>query len=530
MKHQSNPVAIVGGDRRRRKKILIINCYFPEMREPIKRVNEVPNALAPVLLAGYFSSDRCDIRLYNEVSSGFIEIHQPDLLGWPDMVVMTGLTATFDRLLHITAYARTLNPSVIVVAGGHAVRTLPRYSAKFLDYACPGDVEEIRDVIHDALGSAYVSKDFCPRYDLAYWIKRLGYAESSRNCNFRCSFCSLTGVGRSYEVPSFDYLDMQMERMGKRWTFFFSDNQVAGDGNKTLGTRLGMVQRRRAAGQFRHWSGFATDSFFWEDENIRLARETGCISLFVGVESFDDSDWLSKVNKRQNSRYSQVDLIRRCLEGGILFQYGLVFDPVERTVAQMHRELDIICENPEIPGPNFIFMATPFPGTPDFHQRLADGRILPNTRIRDLEGSTLCVKPIDPIEDVVDFIRNGKNFRGYRRRFLAHQMKFLKRYRHSLSLEQKIVSSVATAAIMAPGVIASPGALFRKKGQRTHVSTTERLDCVYTPQMYVHSKYRDYFEPTRITDHAGELNPQLEADALDTGFKREAPLKMVASR
>jgi len=55
-----------------RKKVLIINCYFPEMREAIKRRNEVPDALAPALLAGFFSTEHCEIKLYNEVHSGFI--------------------------------------------------------------------------------------------------------------------------------------------------------------------------------------------------------------------------------------------------------------------------------------------------------------------------------------------------------------------------------------------------------------------------------------------------------------------------
>jgi hypothetical protein len=85
------------------KKILIVNCYFPEIRVPIKRRNEVPDALAPVLLAGYFSPEHCEIKLYNEVNSGFVEVFRPELLSWPDMIVMTGLTATFDRLLHLGA-------------------------------------------------------------------------------------------------------------------------------------------------------------------------------------------------------------------------------------------------------------------------------------------------------------------------------------------------------------------------------------------------------------------------------------------
>ena len=31
------------------------------------------------------------------------------LLSWPDMLVLTGLTNGFDRMLHLTAYARSKN-------------------------------------------------------------------------------------------------------------------------------------------------------------------------------------------------------------------------------------------------------------------------------------------------------------------------------------------------------------------------------------------------------------------------------------
>ena len=35
------------------------------------------------------------------------------------------LTCAFDRMLHLTAYARTLNPKVVVVAGGMEGRVIP---------------------------------------------------------------------------------------------------------------------------------------------------------------------------------------------------------------------------------------------------------------------------------------------------------------------------------------------------------------------------------------------------------------------
>ncbi|MEE8505505.1 MAG: hypothetical protein V3S40_04695, partial [Kiloniellales bacterium] len=73
----------------------------------------VPRAMGPVYLAGAFSSALCDVRLYNEQFSGVLD--DVRLLGWPDMLVLTGLTSSYDRMLQLTAYARTLNPKVVVV-------------------------------------------------------------------------------------------------------------------------------------------------------------------------------------------------------------------------------------------------------------------------------------------------------------------------------------------------------------------------------------------------------------------------------
>ena len=39
---------------------------------------------------------------------------------------------------------------------------------------CLGDIEELTDVITDSLGPQYVAETMLPRYDLAYWLGRLG--------------------------------------------------------------------------------------------------------------------------------------------------------------------------------------------------------------------------------------------------------------------------------------------------------------------------------------------------------------------
>ena len=71
--------------------------------------------------------------------------------------------------------------------------------------------------------------------------------------------------------------------------------------------------------------------------------------------------------------------------------------------------------------------------------------------------------------------------------------------------------------------------MFVRKGPKTHISTTERLDCVYTPCLPVKTRYLDYFLPTIVVDAGGELNPKLQDDALDTRFRnRETVVKMAA--
>ena len=505
------------GQTRARTRVLVVNCYFPELRQPIRLTHEVPNALAPVMLAGIFCATRCDVRIHNEVSDGFLEVFQPDLLAWPDVLVLTGLTDALDRMLHITAYVRAANSKVIVIAGGFAVRSLPRYSRPFFDYACLGDVEELAGIVADALGVDHVDPDKLPRYDLATWMgRRLGYVESSRNCNFRCSFCTLTGQGRPYAKQSLDYLRRQIVAMGRRELLLIVDNQFHGADRQFLVDRLALLRELKEEGRFRYWGGFATDAFFWNDQDVELARASGCISMLVGVESFDQA-WLQRVNKVQNNRYPQVRLIEKCLDAGILFQYGLVFDSTERTVADMCRDLQFVLDTPEVPLPNFIFGSIPFPGTPFFRDRHAKGLLLPNLKVRDLEGSTLCMRPIDDIAEAARFLATAKNFVGYRRRVARHQARFLWRYRNSLVWEQALISTLSMGSAVLPNAVASPRQLFMPRRPRTHVATTDRLDCVYEPRWRLPGSYARFFRPTQITDERGEITPALADDLLAAG-------------
>ena len=504
-----------------RQRVLVVNCYLDYSREPIRRPNKFPQAVGPIYLAGAFARQLCEVRCYDEVSSG--PLTDASLLGWPDMVVLTGLTHCFDRMLHLAAYARTRNPKVIVVAGGPAVRALPLLSEKFFDYSCLGDIEELREIIIDAWGAAYAAEQMLPRYDLGYWIKLVTHVESTRYCNFHCSFCSLTGEGRAYQTYDLENIRRQILTAGKRRKLLFVDNNFYGNDRDHFQRRIDLIKELRAAGQFRNWAALVTNDFFNKQENLTLAKESGCELLFSGVESFD-SNWLRSFNKLQNTSTPQVEMISRCLNAGIIFCYGLMLDLSTRTIADVRRELEFITGTPEVTLPAFITLSIPILGTPYFYECLNDRTILPDTKLRDMDGITIVQKTLDPISEAVEFVRGVEHLRGLRSRVIKHSFRFLNLYRSKLNLLQLAIGLEQGLLLSAPTLMTSTTALgwMKKARTRTYVSTTEPLDDSYTPAFRVDSRFQSYFQPTMVTDKTGNLAEEL----IDSGLLKNAPPRM----
>jgi hypothetical protein len=207
------------------------------------------------------------------------------------------------------------------------------------------------------------------------------------------------------------------------------------------------------------------------------------------------------------------------MEAGILFMYGLVYDASERSVDDMERELDVIAAEPAVPAPNFIFSATPYPGTPFFQDRFARGLILPGTKVRDLEGSTLTLRALDGEERAAHFLRTGKNLRGLRAKFLKHQARMHWRYRSALPAHLHAVSAITLGTTFSPQGLSNAKYLLRKRTPRTHISTTDRLDAVFTPRERVDAAFESWFEPTMVTLADGSLNPAIADDLLDERWR-----------
>jgi hypothetical protein len=508
-----------------RKRVLIVNCYFDDSRQPIHRTNKLPQAVGPIYLAGAFARELCDVRCYTEVASGPLEDER--LLSWPDMLVLTGLTNGFDRMLHLTAYARTKNAKVIVVAGGPPVRALPLLAKKVFDYTCLGDIEELCKVIGEAFGAEYVAKQMIPRYDLAYWLGRIGYAETTRYCNFRCSFCALTAEGRPYQTYDLDHIRQQIIASGKRSRMFFIDNNFYGSDRNHFHARVGLINDMRRSGQFQRWSALVTNDFYRRNDNLSLVKEAGCELLFSGLESFDN-DWLRSFNKMQNTSSPQVEMVSKSLNAGVIFAYGLMLDVTSRRIADLRRELEFITSTPEITIPSFVTLSIPILGTPYFYECLKKGTILPETKLRDMDGTTILQRPFDDISEVVRFVNDLQSLRGFHSRVIKHAVGFAKLYRSKLTRTQMVLAlanNLLTCAQPLTTSFTSLGWIKARPKPRTFISSTEPLDHMYTPAFRVDSRFESYFKPTMVTDESG----QLHQDIIQSGLLQlHAPRKAVA--
>jgi hypothetical protein len=54
---------------------------------------------------------------------------------------------------------------------------------------------------------------------------------------------------------------------------------------------------------------------------------------------------------------------------------------------------------------------------------------------------------------------------------------------------------------------------------------------VYSPRTHIDRRWRDYFNPTELVDAGGQLNPDIQDDALDSRFRnKETVVKMAAGQ
>lgn len=489
-----------------KKTVLIINAYFDPWRSATPTRWFVPRAMAPFFLAGHFNRERVEIRVWDEVFHG--PLLDTRILEWPDLVVFTGLTASFDRAHQLSAYYRHARPSGITVIGGPIARALPGLCAEIFDYVAQGDVEDMAAIVADLFGADHIEEEGAPRFDLARPTMGLGYLETTKNCNFSCSFCSLTAEGRSYMPHSDASITRQLDAMGRVMGVMVLDNNFYGNSRESFRHRTELIGEGWRRGQFRAWGALVTGDFFKRPENLELVARNGCKALFSGVESLDP-DVLKHFNKKHSIASDPRTLTELCAAHGMTFDYGMIADFTEQTVQEVADQVDGILADHRIPLPGLLSIPIPILGTPQFETSARAGRMMPNLMLSDMDGMKLVEWPKEPLETVRLFLADLLQFRGRKAALARHAVRHAWHWRRHVGWDQTALAFVRPLHRFGGRIdIGAPRRMLEtyREPSRTFSAMSDPLRNAYRPRVNLPARFEKCFEPLRITDPEGGLS------------------------
>jgi radical SAM superfamily enzyme YgiQ (UPF0313 family) len=355
------------------KKILLI---FPR-EKGIKFSNDTLYPfpmLGLTLLASHFPKNY-DVKIVNEA------IEEIDFDREVDLVGITGLTCVIQR-----AYAvadRFQEKGIKVILGGVHPSLLPGEAKEHADSVYVGEAEgRVEEVIRDfeagKLKPFYKDEKWpdlkqmpVPRRDLLgkKYSPVFKAIETTRGCPNRCDFCSVPTInGKRYRLRSLEEVEQELSLIiSKKGEYLFlADDNVTAKADYAL--ELFNIFKRYGV----KWMGFATVQIAKDENLLKKAQESGCISLFIGFESLIQEN-LDNVSKRFVNAKELSDLVKTIQRHQIGIHGSFIFGFDGDDPSIFAKTVEFVQKN-NIELPTFSIL-TPFPGTPLKKRLEEEGRI-----------------------------------------------------------------------------------------------------------------------------------------------------------
>ena len=271
-----------------------------------------------------------------------------------------------------------------VVAGGPHVtfnidESLGHFDAIVTGEAESAWVELLRDMERGELKRRYSGrpcdmKDLpTPRYDLLsnrFFIKKV--MQATRGCPFTCSFCTVPTLNPGFRLrPIEDVIrDAAYDNFPYWWqrkvVWFWDDNLTIN--RKYITSLLTKLKPLK-----KWWLTQASLDIAKDDKLLDLMRDSGCIGVFLGIESFD-KDSLADAHKRQNKIEHYKTAVAAIHKRGIAVMAGFIAGFDHDTQESIEEMADRIMEiGIDVP---FLSVMTPFRGTPVYHELKKADRML----------------------------------------------------------------------------------------------------------------------------------------------------------
>jgi len=334
----------------------------------------------------------------------------------PDLIGISGVTASFADMLVVADIARRACPEALIVLGGVHATTVPRETlervtgadclvigegeeriVQLAAGASPGDLPGV--AWRDAEGTVQINPWEAPVWSLdslappARDLLEMGRYISnsraairgahlrcagllgSRGCHHRCAFCSEPAYSiRGYRTHSPEYTIREARSIVEAYrvpALMFLDENFTGDRERVmrlmqLWHREGLVGRARFAVQAR------ADSV--DDELLETMAEAGCVHVELGVESGSD-----RILKRMNKgctvaqNYAAAEMVK---SAGIRLQVNIVCGTPGETEEELLSSFELVeALSPEAAS---IVPYMILPGTSYARDLIEEGRLAPD--------------------------------------------------------------------------------------------------------------------------------------------------------
>jgi radical SAM superfamily enzyme YgiQ (UPF0313 family) len=378
---RNNPYHLTAAERRA--------VWFPKLSLPV--------------IAAYTPED-WDVALVDEAVQD-IDFDQPC-----DLVGLSVMTCYAPRAYEIATEFKKRGKTVVL--GGVHPTYCPDEALRYCDVVVCGEAEDlwpqvVADFEAGTLKRMYKMEQFPvlenykrPRVQMlspdAYMTRQCTF--TTRGCHFDCEFCSVSPFnGKTTRRRPVPEVIEEMVRV-KQWVRDeLVERMTKGSLTQALMTavkiRLGIddggifafvddLHNSNRAYCRELWTALKDLNIKWgcqstlflgdDGEMVKLAAESGCVSVFVGMESLD-GECLDETNKPFNRVHKYADEIKMFHDHGIMVNPGIVFGFDHDDEAVFERAVEFLTKvKVELAYFNVL---TPLPGTALFDRYDAAGRI-----------------------------------------------------------------------------------------------------------------------------------------------------------
>jgi len=398
-----------------RKSILLITPENPEIKRVRRRqLNNFTQITMPYL-AGFIDEAQYQIELVDEYNQR---------IPYERAVDVVAITVNTPNATHCYRMAARFRArGITVVMGGPHATLRPDEAAEHCDHLVVGEAEEtwpqFLDEFHrgcarpryTCAGTPSLHGLPIPRRDL---IRRRRFTKgavfATRGCPYRCSYCNLKQIyAGGFRTRPVHEVMADIQSMGNRYFVFWDDNFF---GDSDYAVRLMTALKRLR----RRWAAQVSIDRCADERLLRLARESGCVYLFIGLESFSE-EGLASVNKGFNQVARYPEIIRLIHNHGICVQAGVIFG-FDADSKEVFANTLRACESMGIDGVT-VSVLTPLPGTGLHDELKRDGR-LATADWADFNGKTrVAFKPkqMTPQELFSGYLWFRRQFYSFRSMF-----------------------------------------------------------------------------------------------------------------